>query len=91
MSGDGLFRREYLMSQAVPLPSPGPWTVKERRRHERPSHRVSVTWIVLDAAGRYVAECDRQADAIHIAQHGPSPEVETEVADPSPTHGAKRR
>lgn len=57
--------------RSAPKPSPGPWRVKGPAR-ERTPHGDFVTWVVLDANDKCVAECEHQVDAIFIAQNGPA-------------------
>lgn len=62
-------RRDELLGEVpVRKPSPGPWSVKkhnQRSQHARDGHET--VWVVLDARGKYVAECDSAVDAYHIA------------------------
>jgi len=81
-----LFRREFFgrTVRAAPAPSPGPWTVKEYVQRSRYGSRdIETTWVVLDANSKCVAECERQVDAIHIAENGPQGERD------GVTHGRK--
>jgi len=73
MKDTGDFSREFLGRPRPAQPSPGPWTVRERRERSRFTDRIETTWIVLDANGKCVAECEHQIDAFHIAQNGPQP------------------
>ncbi len=70
---DDVFRREWYGRPVVQAPSPGPWTFRKSKSRIGPSARDwQEVWVVLDANGKCVAECDSQVDAIHIAENAPT-------------------
>lgn len=69
--------REYFGEWKVdpPKPSPGPWSFKEAREYEM-SGVIYSYWVVLDANGKEVCECENAINAQHIARNGPGTEAE---------------
>lgn len=91
MSAADDFRREYLGTwDHSAKPSPGPWSWRETTQPSpyAPSGRERV-FVVLDADGKCVAECERADDAEFIVRNGPAPAERQGVAVEKPRGRAR--
>lgn len=69
------FRRELFgeWDFKPPRPSPGRWSHRKTTQPTMRGERETV-FVIVDANGKYVAECEREIDAIHICRFSPDPE-----------------
>lgn len=75
MTDDDVFRRDLFGVPRLQEPSPGPWRWRKTRAPGYGLGPSPAVFVVLDANGKCVAECERAVDAEFIMRHGPTAEA----------------